>query len=189
MALAHIGVSTFIASAGERSKEATICNQFFEPVRDSLLEAFEWSFASRRVSLALTDVEITNWLYAYKYPADCVAARRLVYEGLRNPRSDQRIPYEIGYDGTQRLILTDQVDAELIYTARITDPNLFSPLFVTAFAWLLAEPIAMPLAVSTSLADRAAKRASQWLSAAIAGNLREGQEDQPAESEFISARA
>jgi hypothetical protein len=188
LALAHIGVSQFIAAPNEKSKEANICALFFEQVRDNLLESLEWNFASRRVKLAQTTSAITNWLYAYQVPTDCIAARRLVMPGMRMLPSESRIPFEIGSDGKQTVILTDQENAELIYTERVTDPNRFAPSFVTALSWYLAAEIAMPLAVSTQLADRAAKMAQAAFNSAAASDLQQEQEDNPPESEFIRAR-
>ena len=187
-ALAHIGVTTSIASLTESSKEARICALFFEPVRDTLLEAFDWGFARKRVALALSTAEVTNWEFAYAYPSDCVAARRLALAGQRNPRADQRLPFELASDGAVRLLLADQEDAELVYTARITDANLFSPGFVELMGYALAAKIAMPMAVSTSIANMARQAAADAFNAAVARDLNQGQEDQPVACEFLTVR-
>lgn len=191
MALSNIGISTYIADIDtERSKEANVIRLYYDQARDSVLEAYDWGFARKSRVLTLTAEEFTNWEYAYSYPSDCVKARRIEYEGLRNPRADQRIPFEVrvNNDGTQRYIVTDQVDAELVYTMRLTDPNMFSPSFVNALSTVLSSLIAMPLSVSTSITDKATARAAQVLDGAVASDERESQEDHPADCEFIAAR-
>lgn len=188
LALGHLGISTFVASLTERSKEATVCNQFFDGARDSLLELFDWNFARKRVRLALSPTVVTNWGYTYLHPTDAVKARRIAYPELRSLSADQRIPFEIATDGSARLILTDQVDAELIYTVRVTDPNLFAATFADALAAQLATRIAMPLSVSTTVKDAAEKKYVAVLNTAIAVDLREGQDDVPPEADLIAAR-
>jgi len=188
MALASLGITTFIAQMDERSKEATVCRLFWETARDATLEAADWNFARRRVKLALTLSSVTNWQHAYAYPSDCIKARRLVIPGDRRPRATERIPFEIAVDGDKRLILTDLVDAELIYTQRVTDPTLFPSSFVTALSAALAARVAMPLAVSSTIAEAAMQAAARSLNDAVAQDEREGQEDEPKESELIAAR-
>jgi len=189
MALSHLGVSTYIAQMNERSKEANVCRLFFDAVRDTALEAFDWSFARRYVNLALSNEQAPNWQYAYAYPSDCVKPRRIVIPGRRNPRADQRIPFEVATIDGKRFILTDVEDAQLAYTMRVTDPNLFSASFVDVMSALLASRIAMPLSVSTTIARQAAQVAADALDNAVASDAGTGQEDPPQESEFISARA
>lgn len=188
MALANLGVTTFIAQMNERSKEAGVCRLFFDSVRDATLEAFDWGFARRRVRLALTSGSVTNWAHVYAYPSDCIAARRIVIPGDRRPRANQRIPFEVSGDGQKRLILSDVEAAELIYTMRVEDPNLFSASFVAAMSAALSARIAMPLTVSTTISNNAIQLAGRALDAAVASDENQGQEDEPKESELIAAR-
>src|SRR5512146_1689119 len=83
MALGHIGVTKFIAALTDRSNEANVCNLYYEQARDFVLEDLPWPFATRYISLGLvTDFTALtiphDWSYAYRYPSDCVFARRLV---------------------------------------------------------------------------------------------------------------
>lgn len=189
MALSHIGVTTTIAALTEASKEARACNRFLEHVRDTLLEVHDWGFARQRVALALTTDAVNNWQYVYQYPVDCMVARRITSPGLRVLRADQRIPFESASDGARRLLMADLQDAELVYTMRITDPNLFPASFVDLVAKTLAAYIAMPLAVSTSISQSVSNSAQNALDMAIAADLRDGQEDQPPEPDLLAARA
>ena len=58
-----------------------------------------------------------------------------------------RVKYEIAVNDAlnSRVILTDQADAELVYTAKVTDTNLFTFEFIEMFALKLAVYLAQPL--------------------------------------------
>lgn len=104
------------------------------------------------------------WQYEYEYPADCLLARNLLACPMNPTGSDMPIlaaggyatplwPYTPGYkfvvgvdtdaDGNQiKVILTDLEFAQLVYTARIKNPDLWDSQFLlaaTAFlgAWLV----------------------------------------------------
>lgn len=188
MALGHVGISIFIDSLSEQSQQATVCNLFYEPCRDMALADFDWNFARRRVALADLGTPPTNWLYRYALPADCLAVRYLVVPGSREPRANQRIPYEIAEEGEVRVLYTDQEEAELVYTRRVENPNLFSAQFVKALAQLLASEIAIPLSAVQGLGDRAFKMYRQLKSEAETASLNEHQEGLEADCEFLTGR-
>jgi hypothetical protein len=188
MALGRIGQSIFIDALSENSQAADVCNRFYEPCRDMTLADGHWNFATTRVALADLGTPPTNWLYRYALPADCLAARYLVVEGSRNPLAKTRIPFEVAEEDDARVLYTDQEDAELVYTKRQENPNLFSPQFVSALAWLLASEIAMPLSAAPSIGTNAYKMYLNGISQAQAGSLREGQDDVEPDCEFLTGR-
>ena len=59
------------------------------------------------------------------------------------------IANKVGSD--RKLILTDEEDAELIYTAQVTDTTLFDPLFVDALSYALAIKLVQPLRADKAL--------------------------------------
>lgn len=104
------------------------------------------------------------WQYEYAYPSDCLLARFLIANPQNMTGTDQPIlgggaylspmwPYTPGYkfvvgvdtdqDGNQiKVILTDLEFAELVYTARIVNPDLWDSQFLLAAcaflgAWLV----------------------------------------------------
>lgn len=204
MALARIGHSETIASLDERSKAAQSCTLFYDAARDFVLRDGVWNFATRAVQLAeVADATFPGWRYVYRYPTDCLQARqittsagtRLTWYETDPTRSDRllrwlppRIPFEVSSDDAGRLILTDLEEAYLVYTARITDPNLFDSMFVSALSWYLAVELVMPLSVDERRAARAERNYALVLSQAEAANLNEAQPDPPAESPSITAR-
>ncbi len=188
MALGRIGISIFIDNLSESSQEANVCNIFYEPCRDMVLANFPWNFATGRQALADLGTPPTNWLYRYAMPTDCLAARHLVVEGSREPLAKDRIAFEVAEEGNVKVLYTDQAEAELVYTKRVTNPNLFSPQFVMALAWLLGSEIAMPMSAAASLGDKAFKMYMHTISQAQAGSLREGQGGVEPDCEFLTGR-
>lgn len=145
MALAYIGHTVFIEDLDtEASQEAILCRLFFEQMRDAVLEDHHWPFASKDFTLNLIEEDPnTDWAYSYAYPTDCIRAERIV-TGLGEPDSE-KAPYRIHGTGAARRIYTNEEDAVLKYTARITDVSLFSASFVEALAWRIAAAIALGL--------------------------------------------
>jgi len=204
MALGRIGHSETILSLSERSKAAQACARFYAASRDFVLRDFPWNFATRAVQLAeVTGGTYPGWQHVYRYPTDCLQARqvttaagtRLRWYETDPTRSDRilrwlppRIPFEVSSDASGRLILTDLEEAYLVYTARITDPNLFDSMFVSALAWHLAVELVMPLAVDERRAQRAERNYAIVLSQAAAVNANETARDPAPESGSITAR-
>lgn len=188
MALGRVGQSIFIDSLTENTQAADVCSIFYESCRDATLADGHWNFATSRVALADLGTPPTNWLYRYALPTDCLSTQYLVVPGSRIPLSKDRIKFEVSEEDDVRVLYTDQEEAELVYTKRQENPNMFSPQFVSALAWLLASEIAMPLAAAPALADKAYKMYLNGISQAQAASLREGQSDVEPDCEFLTGR-
>jgi len=194
MALMRCGSSAVIASLTEGSQEANLCNAFYAQCRDYVLRDYPWAFAQRQVplaELAATAGEANgfpaDWGYKYSYPSDCLMAHE-VYSGIRNPRNDQRVPYKVMSDGVATAIYTDLEDAELVYTAKITDTTLFEPGFISALAYLLASEIALPLTVQPRVLEQLLYGYQQAVSAAAAMSMNEGRFSPEPECDFLAVR-
>jgi hypothetical protein len=188
MALARIGVSSYISSLTEASNEARNCALFYEPMRDFVLRDHPWNFAKKRVRLADAGTPPPEWGFKYAYPSDCIKVRHIVSPGFINPRNDQRVQYEVAHENGQRVIYSNQDQAELVYTMRVTDPTIYDPMFTSALAYLLASEIAMPLSVQPAVADQARKAYSQTVSMASAATQSESFEGPEPVSELITTR-
>lgn len=186
MALTRLGGST-IASLTEGSKESILCNTFFEASRDAVLREHLWGFARKRKTLAEVDSSLPDngWSYIYAYPSDCLAARH-IYTPI--PDGDA-IPYErcIDSSGTQ-LILTDQPEAVLVYTARVTDLTRCDPIFIEALSWKLAAEVAIPLTQNSSLTQMAFKEYQSVLSRARTADANEGQARKEGLADWLKVR-
>ncbi len=145
LALANIGKPPIQSLTDVDSAEAIACNQVYALTLKTMLEMAEWSFANKERELVVVNgVQSTEFEFVYAYPADCLSAREIV-----NVRSAKRIPFMIvtSADNSTKYIVTDQDEAVLRYTAHVTDPSLYNPTFITAFAVKLSVSLC-PLLVS-----------------------------------------
>lgn len=170
----------------DETTEAAIAKVIWEPTRDAALEEFAWPFATRRSSLALSVVEHEAWDYVYALPSDCVAVRS-IWGGQRVIGADQRVPFAIEHDVTsgKSVLLTDQDEVSLVYTARITNVALYSASFVQALAWKLAAEFALAIPEKSRLAAGLEQKYLMEIRKAAASALNQQQEDAPADSELI----
>lgn len=190
LALSNIGNSRSINSLTEASKEAGQCALHFDACRDAVLADADWNFATKRLALADTGTPPPDWSYAYQYPTDCLRIVAIMVPGVRNPTAAQRVQYEVGAnaDGTGRLIYTDQQEAWLRYITRVTDVNMFDPIFMEALAWRLAAAINMAITGDANLGNFALNMYGRTILSAGSHSLNESQEPQAPDSEFTAAR-
>lgn len=153
-ALAAISAKSRITSISPPdvgSIEAEQCSRFYSECIETLLEMHEWSFATKRVALTEAgDTDTTSWLFRYEIPGDMCRAIAVLPEGVTHDqmsagvRSTVEFVRELDSDGVLR-IYTNEENATLRYTAFVTNPNAWSPLFRQALVALLASKIAGPL--------------------------------------------
>ena len=164
LALSHLGDNATVASLDppEGSAQAEHCARFYPMARDSLLEIFTFNFETRRARLARLGSPWKQWAYAYAKPADCLRVLSVESEnGVHLSdlwTSSQDYLIELN-DDLVEVIYTNQPDAVLKYGARITDPILFSPLFVMTLSHHLASMMAGPI-IKGDVGQAEAKRQS-----------------------------
>lgn len=187
-ALGNIGSSDVVASLEERSKQANVCNRFYELARDAMLADFDWPFATRYETLALLPTPTTGWAYAYQYPSDCL---RLLSANNRPywPPGDITLDrYQVAAGANGQIILTNNAGATAAYVSRIEDTGRMPAQFVEALSWKLASMIAMPLTNTRSIAETAAGMSQQAMQAAWASALNESDPRIEMRSEYLDAR-
>ena len=184
LALAHLGDDATIASIKppEGSAQAEKAARFYPIARDSLLEMHTWNFASKRGALALTTVTLDQWDYAYVAPADMMSPVSVISPTAQNDYATrmsagdtpggitsnyaptivagQYTPQQFAVEGAY--IYTNQEKAVLRYQAYVTDPTLFSPLFITTLSWHLASMLAGPV-IKGDQGAAEAKRSTQMM--------------------------
>lgn len=175
LALSHLGDSATVAAINppEGSVQAMHCARFYPIARDALLEMHDWNFCTRRESPALLVDVIAPWLYCYAKPNLCQKIISVISPEAEDDYSspagvDDEVPtvyvpqpyaVETLADGTE-VICTNQEDAVLRYTAKVTDPTKFSSLFVMALSWLLASMLAGPI-IKGDVGQKEARRCQQ----------------------------
>jgi hypothetical protein len=193
LAYTRIGVTKQIANVDtERSPEAIAAKLIFEDERDYCLRDFPWPWATAYQTLGLvagapSAPVNTDWRYAYRYPSDCVFARRILSGRGRNDPNP--IPFRIGRDEQGRLIYTNQEDAQLEYTARVEAIEEFDALFVSMLAWKMGASLSPGRSRIKGITEKCMDMYELDKSKAQSRALNEAQQDEPAESEAVRARA
>lgn len=184
LALAHLGDDATIASLNppEGSAQAEKAARFYPIARNTLLEMHTWNFAAKRGNLALTTNTLNQWDYAYVAPADMMSPVAIISPTAQNDYATrmsagdtpggitsnyaptivagQYTPQQFTLEGD--LIYTNQENAMLRYQSFITDPSLFSPLFVITLSWHLASMLAGPV-IKGDQGAAEAKRCTQMM--------------------------
>lgn len=156
-ALANLGDSATITSIDppEGSPQAEHCARFYPMALSTLLEAHNWSFSTRRGTLAQVTNPSSTWEYAYAKPSNCITMIAVLDPAASDDYSanigtggatytPQNFVMETLDDGSE-VILTNQENAVGRYTVSITDAAKFSPLFIECLTWLLTSKIAGPV--------------------------------------------
>ena len=109
-ALNQLGASS-ITALTENSKNARLCNERYETVRDAVFRSHPWNCLIKRVQLA-QDTATPAWGFSYQYtlPSDCLRVLQIK-------------DYDADYKIEGRKLLINEADVYLIYLAQITDVN------------------------------------------------------------------
>ena len=186
LALSHLGSYT-INSLLDASQEARKCKLYYPYARDFVLRNFPWNFAEKRINLAeVSGVTPIGYDYAYQYPSDCLKARKIYNEVSGGNPIDFII--NATDDLIDKLIYTNEQAAILIYTAKITDPNLFDSVFINALSYRLASDIAIALTKKANLQQMMLQLYTQYMSMAQTANASESKDTTQYENPFIAAR-
>lgn len=124
-----------ISQITENTKEAKLCNDYWNELVDELLEEYCWDFAKVWVALALDATYVfvdDRYLYAYALPSNYIKM------------SDTELGYN--YEIRGQHIVTNEEDAEIEYIQRMTDVTKWPVHFRKAFVSLLRSRIAFGLA-------------------------------------------
>lgn len=155
MALSEVGIcnlalgwlgANLITSIDDDTVEGRLCDANYESSRDAALEDRDWTFATSRRSLTLLGTAPAfGYSKAFQLPAECLRVIRAC--------SDVDFLDDTDWvrEGNTLLANVDTLYAK--YIKRITDTNLFSPLFVQAVAARLATDIAIPITGSRDMQD------------------------------------
>ena len=164
LALGEVGDSYSIMDINETSNQAAVCRLFFEPTRDALLRSHPWSFARSLADLsALSADPVFGWDYQYQLPADFI--RLVEFNGLDAWRTEDDFQVANGPEGGL-VLLTDEDAASIVYIKRVTDANLFDPLFVEALTLRLAMRVCTKLTKDDGIKDRLTREAKETMARA-----------------------
>jgi|ERR1700761_25095 len=171
-----------VGSLYEGSEASKYALDIYAQTRDQMLRAGDWGFAERNVNLTLLKQAPASgyfppsswdgtvnppppWRYEYAYPQDALKVRSVkpvpmfVMDFDPQPR-----PFAVENDNyfvpSQKVILTNVPNAQLVYTGQVTDPQVWEADFVDALSALLGRLLA-PVLLNMDAAKFAAADAAQ----------------------------
>jgi hypothetical protein len=195
MSFAKIGVTKGIEALTDQTPQAYLGELFYDHRLRLALRRWPWPFATKYLALTLvggTDTVPVNgdWVFSYRWPTDCLFARRLVPGGGDGRRysTDFALPFRVGRDDTGLLIYTSQPDAVLEYTMISCGALWADDLFLDWFTWEMATVFAPAHAKSKDHWDKATQMAEGTFLTADAIAAREGEPQRQGDAEWIEAR-
>ena len=165
-ALLKIGAAT-ISSFDEGTAEAEVAANLYPSVRDALLSAFPWTFATAQAKLPrLAAAPTADYAHAFQLPPDFLRALSAGAGG-----QGRGLAYRI----SETRLQTDAPEVVLTYVFRPSE-GVFPPFFDSALIGRLAAEFCIPLTENTSRAELLFKLAEQEMRAA---RLTDSQQDTP----------
>jgi hypothetical protein len=181
-ALNLLGAST-ISSLTEDTKNARLCNQRFEPIRDRVFRSHNWNCLIKRVQLAQDSTgPVVEYTYGYTLPTDCLRVMK-----ISNGSTDS-IASDLDYKVEGRKIVTDITTIYLVYIALITDPNEYDSYLREAVSHQLAADLCYAITNNSTLANNYMTRADERLREARFIDATENSLDTIEANEFTDAR-
>ena len=187
LALSHLKQPALADLNADNGTAARTLRALFGTARDAALRLCEWNFATgwARPAALMGDF-LGDFAKRYPLPEDCLRVR--LVSGL-GPNQWAVEPAEEPSTGALVTCLATNVDAPLIcYTRRIQEVRLWDPIFVEAFALVLAARAAPKLAPSES-AENLEQRAQAMAAPAARVDAREKAPDTfPKVTSWLTAR-
>lgn len=175
-ALIKVGVEP-ITSLALDQKAARICNEVYENLRDEVLQAHPWKFASRRVELGLLDDEPAfGYDYQFQLPTDCLIVHH-------DPEYDHK---EYKIEG--RKLLTDETEFSIKYTTNDIEEAEISPLFSDALACRIGSEIAFALTQSATLKGTLMQEYMRALNTARSRDSQQGTPEELVSTDWTNVR-
>lgn len=168
LAMIKLGRNERVGSLYEGSKWAKAALSIYGQTRDALLCAGDYGFAERNVNATLLKQAPSGgytpgnpwngatypappWVFEYTYPSDCLKVRSVkpipVFVMNFDPQPNVfAIENDNFYMPAQKVILCNVPNAQLVYTAQVTDLTTWEADAVDEFADSLARGLALALA-------------------------------------------
>jgi len=165
-ALNQLGASS-ITALTEDSKNARVCNERYETIRDAVYRSHPWNCLIKRIQLA-QDSDTPAWGFTYQYtlPSDCI---RVLH--IKDYNSDYKI------EG--RKLLINESEVYLIYLAMESDVNQLDILLRETISAGLAQDIAYAITSNLQVAKLMIEKYQAKLSEARHADASEGYNTDP----------
>jgi len=181
-ALNLLGAST-IAALTDDTKNARLCNQRYEPVRNRVFRSHAWNCLHKRLQLAQNSTApVVEYDHAYALPSDCLRVLK-----IHNGTTDS-IASALDYKLEGRNIVTDIDTVFLIYIALDTDPNNYDTYLRESISHQLAADLCYAITNNATLANQYMTRADERLREARFIDATENSLGTIESSEFTNAK-
>ena len=152
-ALVRLGAAP-ITSFDDDTAESEIANALYAPVRDALLSAYPWTFATGQIEMTkLNDAPVADYQNAFQLPLDFLRAISAGYGGSQG-QNGRGLNYRI----SRGQLHTNAESVVLTYIYR-TEEESFPPFFDMALIAQLSAEFCIPVTESTSRSTALAKSA------------------------------
>ena len=156
-ALNLLGAST-ISALTDDSKNARLCNQRYEPIRNRVFRGHAWNCLTKRVQLAQdSTAPVVEYSFQYTLPSDCLRVLK-VHTGVTDS-----IESDIDYAVEGRKIKSNEGTLYLVYIAIDADPNNYDTYLQESISHQLAADIAYAVTNNATLAKNYMERADERL--------------------------
>lgn len=137
LSLARIGFKMRVTNIFNGTPAAVKSLDIYAQTRDAVLRMNDWDFAEKITAAVVSGQSAPlPWSIEYTYPTDCIKLRAMfnsVY--LADKNNPLPVLYTRGnHSPAGDVIWTNTAAATLVYTAQITDPAQWEPLFVETMA-------------------------------------------------------
>ena len=181
-ALNLLGAST-ISSLTDDTKNARLCNQRYEPVRNRVFRSHAWNCLHKRVQLAQNSIApVIEYDHAYALPSDCLRVLK-IHNGTTDSIADA-----LNYKLEGRNIITDEDTVYAIYIALDTDPNNYDTYLRESISHQLAADLCYAITNNATLANQYMTRADERLREARFIDATENSLGTIESNEFTNAR-
>lgn len=176
-ALIKVGTDLII-TLEEDNKRARVCKHQYPLLRDEVLRAHPWNFATARVQLAEvlpapTFGEYEKW---FELPDDCLRVLNIINgDGLK-----------WAVEGDKLLVNTDSVNIR--YIKRVTDTTLYDANFTEVLATRIAADLAWSLVQDAEMQEKIMAQYNRLVRPARSYDAQEGSAPKVSTSTWLSAR-
>ena len=182
-ALNQLGAAS-ITSLTDNSKNARLCNERYETIRDAVFRSHPWNSLIKRQQLA-QDTATPAWGFKYQFTLPSDSLRVLAIDA-----------YNSDYKVEGRKILSNESTIKLIYVSTITDPNEMDVLLRETISASLAADLAYSITANLQVSGLMAEKYQAKLSEARHSDAsegyntdpRNGNTDQVISEDFINSR-
>jgi len=181
-ALNLLGAST-IANLTDDTKNARLCNQRYEPVRNRVFRSHAWNCLHKRVQLAQNTITpVIEYDHAYALPSDCLRVLK-IHNGTTDSIADN-----LNYKLEGRNIITNENTIYVVYIALDTDPNNYDTHLREGISHQLAADLCYAITNNATLANQYMARADERLKEARFIDATENSLEVVTSNEFTDAR-